>query len=412
MTAVFSLFWQSPSEIFRGLLSIVTSRGVLYTDYIEIGGMGAAFMNSVIICAITLLALYRMAIVPDGSTIMALFLTAGFAMFGKNILNMMPVTLGVWLYAKSVRKPFSDFYLTALLAATISPVTSEIIFLDIYHLPINLLGGVLLGTLTGFLFPMISVFVSRVHGGYNLYNMGFAGGLLATFIIAFLTSLNIYVQPVFYVSSGNNLKLGVFLYTLSAFLVICGLVLGDRKKILSDFVSLLKTSGKLPSDYYGEYGANIYINMGLLCAFATTLILFLGAELNGPVVAGILTITGFGAVGKHLRNVIPLLAGAVIATHVNQWNPVYPTNVLTILFCTGLAPIAGQYGIGWGMLAGFVHVCIAHHIGYLSSGMNLYSNGFAAGFVALMLIPIIEGFAKIWASKKQHDRKLLEGGKE
>lgn len=397
---IFSLTQQTPLEILKGLISINLTRGVLITDYIEIGGLGAAFMNSVIIGVVTVMFLIRLKIIPDGSTIMALFLTMGFAMFGKDILNMLPITFGTWLYSKAVKKPFSDFYLTGLLAATISPITSEIMFLDIFYLPVNLMLGILLGTLAGFLFPMLSKFLSGVHGGYNLYNMGFAGGLLATFFIAVLTSVGIKVVPAFYISRGNNYVLSLLLYFIALFFILCGLILGDREKIFSDLLSVMKCSGRLGSDYYAEYGANIYVNMGLLCALGTSVVLFIGADLNGPTIAGILTMTGFGAFGKHLRNVIPLLAGAIISTHVNEWNPVAPTNVIAILFCTGLSPIAGQYGVGWGLIAGFLHVCVVHHLGYLSSGLNLYSNGYAAGFVALILIPIIDGVSKIFDSRK------------
>lgn len=398
---VFSLTQQTPFEIFRGLISINLTRGVLITDYIEIGGIGAAFMNSVIIGVVTIIFLIRLKITPDGSTIMAMFLTMGFAMFGKDILNMIPITFGTWLYSKAVKRPLSEFYLTGLLAATISPITSEIMFLDIFYLPVNLMMGVLLGTLAGFLFPMISKFLSEVHRGYNLYNMGFVGGFLATFFIAVLTSMGIKVTPALYISNGNNFELGVLLYFIAFFLILCGLIFGDRKKILSDLLSVMNCSGKLASDYYAGYGANIYINMGLLCALGTSVVLIIGAELNGPTIAGIFAMTGFGAFGKHLKNVIPLIVGAIISTHVNEWNPTAPTNVLAILFCTGLAPIAGRYGIIWGLIAGFLHVSVVHHLGYLSSGLNLYSNGFAAGFVALILIPIIEGFAKIFDGKKQ-----------
>lgn len=397
---IFALIVQSPLEIIKGLMAINMTRGVLITDYIEVGGIGSALMNSVIISTITVALGISLNIVPTGMTLMAIFLTAGFSMFGKDLLNMIPLTFGVWLYSKAVKKPFSDFYTTALLAATLSPITSEIVFLDIYYLPVNLVLGVLLGTLTGFLFPMVAGFTSKILDGYTLYNMGFAGGLLATFYVAFLTSIGIEVESAFYISSGNNFILSVLLYSISVFLILCGLIFGDRRKLITDLLSVAKQSGKFPSDYYTEYGANIYVNMGLLCALGTTIVLILGAELNGPTIAGILTITGFGACGNHLRNVIPLLVGATAAAYINKWDPRYTTNVLTILFGTGLSPITGKYGVLCGILAGFVHVCFAHHLSYLSSGLNLYGNGFATGFVVLILIPIMEGVSKILSDKK------------
>ena len=61
-----------------------------------------------------------------------------------------------------------------------------------------------------------------------------------------------------------------------------------------------------------------------------------------------------------------------------------------VLFCTGLAPIAGQFGVFWGMVAGFLHMTIVQNTSILHGGMNLYNNGFAAGLVCVLLLPIIE----------------------
>jgi MFS family permease len=134
--------------------------------------------------------------------------------------------------------------------------------------------------------------------------------------------------------------------------------------------------------------------MGVLCAFATTLTLLIGAELNGVAIAGIFTITGFGSFGKHLKNIIPVIAGALIAAYFNRWDFVSPANVAAILFSSGLAPIAGQFGPVWGVIAGLLHVNVAMYAGTLSDGINLYSNGFAACFVAMFLLPLATEFKK------------------
>ena len=40
-------------------------------------------------------------------------------------------------------------------------------------------------------------------------------------------------------------------------------------------------------------------------------------------------------------------------------------------------------------MAGFVHSSAALSVGFLHAGLNLYNNGFAAGIVASVLVPII-----------------------
>jgi hypothetical protein len=129
--------------------------------------------------------------------------------------------------------------------------------------------------------------------------------------------------------------------------------------------------------------------MGILCALAVTVTLAIGAELNGISFAGIFTMVGFACFGKHLKNVPPILIGAIISAYFNVWDFTAPANVAAILFSAALAPLAGQFGWLWGIVAGFLHVSVAMHVGELSGGMNLYNNGFAAGFIAMILLPII-----------------------
>ncbi|MDE7245264.1 MAG: DUF1576 domain-containing protein, partial [Oscillospiraceae bacterium] len=44
----------------------------------------------------------------------------------------------------------------------------------------------------------------------------------------------------------------------------------------------------------------------------------------------------------------------------------------------------------WGVAAGFLHMTIVQNTSILHGGMNLYNNGFAAGLVCLLLVPVIE----------------------
>ena len=129
--------------------------------------------------------------------------------------------------------------------------------------------------------------------------------------------------------------------------------------------------------------------MAVLCTFSTTLVLVLDAELNGPVIAGILTMTGFGGLGKHFKNVVFVVFGAIASEYINKQDPSAANNIIAILFSSGLAPISGMFGWIWGFVAGFLHVNIALYIGDLNGGLNLYNNGFAASFVVMFLLPII-----------------------
>ena len=399
---LFAFALEPPQQIFDGFMRILVSRSVLITDYIEVGGIGATLLNSAVVGTSAVLMLMFSRIKPNGAVIMGIWLSAGFAFFGKNLFNMIPLTIGVWLYAKYRKEPYANYGIASLLVATLSPAVSEISFLGIFSRPVEIIYGILLGFFIGFIFPVISKNTIRATSGYNLYNMGFAGGLISTVITSLLKSMGVEIHMEEIFSSGNNPILAMFLYMTSISMIFCGLFMGSLKENLRGFIEIFKTSGTLSSDYYAAYRNGVYLNIGALCAFSTTLVLVLGADLNGPAIAGIFTIAGFGSFGKHLRNVIPIFTGAILSAYVNRWSPGHPLNVIAILFSTGLAPIAGDFGWRWGVIAGFLHLNIAMHIGFLTSGMNLYNNGYAAGFVAMFLLPVIMIFSKKHGHKLNH----------
>lgn len=396
MLAVFGVFvlaallLQSPAGIAEGLGKIIASRSVLITDYMQVGGVGAALVNAAIVGSFSVAMLYWNGVKPNGSIVMAMWLTAGFALFGKNLYNMLPITLGVMAYARARKEPFRNFSLVALLSATLSPVVSAITFInDSVFTYRGMAMGVAAGFACGFIFPAVSSFTHRMHGGYDLYNMGLAGGLISMFLDSALSSVGYSIESASIWSEGNNTPLAALLYVVSAILIGYGFRVAGPREALREYPKILASSGRLVSDYYITHSAACYLNMGVMCALSTTLMLGLGCDLNGPTLSGIFTIVGFSAFGKHVRNVVPLFIGSIISTRVNMWDPTMPSNTLAILFSSGLAPIAGQFGWAWGVVAGFLHVNTVIHIGSLNSGMNLYNNGFAAGFVALLLVPVI-----------------------
>jgi len=379
-----------PASIIEGFVTIVTSRVVLVTDFIAVGGLGATLVNVAIIGILSVIMFIKSGAKPSGATIMALWVTAGFAFFGKNVYNMIPLTIGVWLFSRFKKEPYSNYHLASLLVGTLSPIVSEISFLGIFSPPIEIALGSLLGICIGFIFPAVSAHMVRMHSGYDLYSMGFAGGLIAMILSTTANSMGLRTYPVSVYSYGNNTVMAIIMYAVAATLIISGLFTGGGVKAnLATYRKFFSHSGRLITDFYFLYKNTIYINMGLLCAFATTVTLLIGAELNGISAAGIFTMVGFGCFGKHIKNVPPIIIGALLSAYLNIWPFTSPANVASILFAAALAPLAGQFGIIWGIVAGFLHVSVAMHVGALCGGLNLYNNGFAAGFIAMILLPII-----------------------
>ena len=186
-TIVFSIFLMligicigDASEILPGLWKIVTMQDLLITDYIDIAGPAAAFINAGLV-TITSVCILRLAKDPfNGFTIVEMGLMAGFSLFGKNMFNIWPIILGTWLYARYQREPFSKYASVALLSTSLAPLVSYMA-LGSVHASIPL--GVLTGVAVGFLLPSLSAYTYKIQNGMNLYNMGFACGLLAMMLV-------------------------------------------------------------------------------------------------------------------------------------------------------------------------------------------------------------------------------------
>lgn len=386
----YALATEAPKTIWEGLGRIYTSRGLLVSDFIAIGSVGSALVNAAINGTVFIGLSVRAKLKPNGATLMAIGLIIGFSFFGKTLFNMLPAFFGVWLYAMFQGEPFLNFSLVALLSSTLCPIVTSFAFSKIsVHSAFDVFAGLLVGVLAGFFMPIVSSATNRVHGGYSLSNIGFAGGIVAIFIVAFCKSLDIVFEAAGYISAGNNLSLAALMYAASALWCAAGIAADGWKRTVKIQRKIMGHSGRLVTDYYLLYGESAYFNMGLMGILGTSSILFLGGEINGLTIAGIFTMIGFGAFGEHPRNSAPVMAGAVIWALINNIPPNDPANLLAILFCTCLCPISGQFGWRWGMVAGAVHCCVVAQVGQVTGGLNLYNNGFATGFVALVLVPVI-----------------------
>jgi len=401
---IMAFIFDKPADIFQGLGKVLTHRGLLTTDFMVVGGLGAAIINSVIACLYGLAVVYIMGLKPDGVVLMCLWMTAGWTYRGATVLSILPLTIGVWLYSRYKKAPFSDYVLAALLCHTIAPIVSMFYFSNpiMLHLgaqwptAINILIGVFVGLFFGFILPVVLAAAPRIHNGFTLYNMGVAGGIIALFLASCFAGAGIAVpaESMWYVD--RQAEITVFLYITFAALLLAGFLFGRASEAshFSNIKGIISLSGHAPNDFYSLFDYTTYINMGLLGIIGTTWSLAIGCELNGSTISGIFSMVAFGCLGKHIKNVLPLLTGATLCALVNAAELSSPTNALAILFSSCLAPIAGKFGFGWGMVAGFIHVFAVTHMGPLTNGFNLYNNGFCSGFVAFILVPVIMAINK------------------
>jgi hypothetical protein len=390
---IFGLFLDSPQNILIGLKQIIIEPDLLITDYIGVGGLGAAFVNSGLITLLFILFLYRLKLELYGTAIAALFIIAGFSFFGKNLFNVWFIIIGVYLYSRFQRETFSRYIYIALFGTALAPLTTELLFTIAQPLYVRIPLATLTGLAMGFILPPLSTFLLRVHEGFSLYNVGFTAGLIGTVFMSIFKSLGMLPEQRMVWTTGNNYMLFIFLFSMFISMIIIGYLLNNKS--FRGVKDITEYPGRMVTDFVQIQGFSpTLINMGICGIIAIVYIVLVNGDINGPTIAGIFTIVGFSAFGKHPKNILPIFLGVYLGSLASIWKINDPRILLAALFGTTLAPISGEFGWKYGALAGFLHSSIVLNIGVLHGGINLYNNGFAGGLVAAFLVPIIEVFRK------------------
>lgn len=390
---ILAFIFNTPKEIFVGYKNILLSSSILTTDYIAIGTLGGALVNAASILILNLVILRLLNLRMSGLIYAALYMILGFSFFGKNILNSLPIYIGIYLYAFINKIPVKNLVISLLFSSGISPLVSYLIFgFDLaYYISIPL--GIGAGIVAGLMVPAISSHTIKFHQGYNLFNVGFSLGIISLAFNGVLRAFNLRASEISILSNDHNLFLYLFVAILALVLLNAGIILNPKSfKMIPD---LYKRSGRLVSDYIRDYGVSIVmINQASLLTFEILICLIFKIKLNGAIFGTILAVSGFAGAGLHLKNTSFVMLGAILMCLITKTNITSTSIIIGILFSAGVAPIAGRYGIVAGIIAGMLHIVILPLCRSFQGGYDLYNNGFCAGFVACILIAIIEAFKK------------------
>lgn len=400
-----------PQELASGLRSIILSRDALITDYFELVGYGPAFFNAALVMTISLVMIEYEELPFTGLTVAAVFINTGFGFWGKNMVNILPIHFGTLLYAKMHNTPMSRYTYTALFATCLSPFVTELTYILPFGLWGNLGIAILAGLFVGYVLPPLSQHTASMHMGYSLFNVGFSGGTLAFVLFCVLKSFGITSEPVFIWKAEQHMGLivGIYIYLLAALLL--GLYMNEWK--VKNLLKVFKHSGRAVADFVLMDGPGVTLmNMSLTAAAALTYAMLIHADFSGPVLGCLFTVFGFAAFGAHLRNYIPVLLGVYLSTLFTQYTPNEAGMLIAAFFVVGICPIAGQFGPIWGIISGMLHSCIVMCTSAMYGGLNLYNNGFSCGWVAIVMLPIIESFMRGYQIRKQIRKQKREEKKE
>jgi len=162
------------SSLGKNLLIMMKFSGRLPTDFMTSVSPGSALVNAGILGLVGTVYVLLINAPLNGPVIGGLFTVIGFATFGKHLKNCWPIALGViiatLLYGKSLHAPGP--VLAVLFATTLAPLSGEF--------------GPLVGIAAGIVHLSLVERSAAWHGGLDLYNNGFAGGLTATLFLAII----------------------------------------------------------------------------------------------------------------------------------------------------------------------------------------------------------------------------------
>ncbi|WP_336801903.1 DUF1576 domain-containing protein [Kaistia sp. MMO-174] len=156
---------------------IIALTGQSPSDFVAKVGIAPTLVNMGISGAIGMV--YVLAIGGDlnGPVIGAIFTIVGFAAYGKHPKNVVPIMAGVFI--GSLAKPWGvsdpSIVLAALFGTTLAPIAGRF--------------GWHWGIVAGFVHSSAAQSVGVLHGGLNLYNNGFAAGIVASVLAPVITAI-------------------------------------------------------------------------------------------------------------------------------------------------------------------------------------------------------------------------------
>ena len=406
-----------------GFLRIILSPAKLLTDYFELGGIGATFLNAALCGLACNLSIVLTKTKPSALVLAAYFLVISHCFFGLNFLNMWPPFLGVLFCGLARKISKRELLPLAMFSTSLGPFVSEFLFryfqrdaFDPLHPSVTLPGVILsiaFGVLVGFLVPALLPGTAKLHRGFSLYKAGLAVGIFGMFAFALLyKTLGIEnTGPIsygnaHYESFGRSYAAFVNGFFIVAFLLTLLWGFLANKHSFRGYKALFDCDG-WQDDFPLKFGTpKTLLNIGIygffiLAYFNLVILLTDGAGFTGPTTGVIIAAITFGASGQTPKNVWPiavgymLLIGGASGACLLMKLPI-PSSLSTqgylsgLAFATGLCPFTGRYGRRYGVVAGFLSALLCTSTIAMHGGFVLYNGGFAAGLSAVLLIPILD----------------------
>lgn len=244
---ILAFIFSTPRDLLSGMATILTSPSILLTDYTAIAGLGPTLLNAGIMVLFSY-GIVKATKTPISGPVFAGLLTiVGFSFFGKNVLNTFIIFSGVFLYAKYKRMKLRSVIVIMLFSSGLAPISSVMIFGLGINLGIAIPLGILIGLFSGFILMELAPHVIKFHNGYDLYNVGFAGGIIAILAFSVITfSSYAYVTESTYTTE-YHLELVIIASSVSVLAMLSGFIANDKS--FKNYDNILKKSGRAITDF-------------------------------------------------------------------------------------------------------------------------------------------------------------------
>ena len=416
-------------ETFLGnFRNILMGPSKLVTDYFSLGCLASTMFNAGL-CGLACTLIITVSRARANSiTFAAYMLVVAHCFYGLNIINMWPPFIGVLVYCGCTRRSMRDNLHVAMFSTALAPFISDFLF---FYPPgdslrigefsvLGIILAIVFGILSGFLVPALIPGTAAMYRGYSIYKAGLAIGILGIFIYCLLYK-TLGIAPYdsgIAVGSGYDSLGGAHYVFLNLFFIVIFLL----ALFLGFFYNgkTFRNYGKLTScagyglDFADKFGMPLcLINFGVygLCILAYLNLVFMlpsvfpflpeGVGFTGPTVGVVFAALTFSADGQHPRNVAPIVLGyavlffavcgvCLISGSDIPWTLSTQAYINALAFATGLCPIAGRYGLKYGVIAGLVSAIICSSTAAMHGGFVLYNGGFNAGLAAIIMIPVLD----------------------
>ena len=418
------------STAFTGLWKIMSGTCKISTNYFALGGYSATFLNMGLVGLICTALCFRPGAKPNNVTTLGVLLTLGFGSWGINPLNMIPTVLGVWLFCLVKKEKLGAMSNAMMYSTGIAPLISDLLFRypGVDYIGFNWLGlglALFVGLVIGFFLPAGLGHAPNIHKGYDHYSAAVPIGFTAFFLRAALYTV-LLGQKTSELSTLAALDTvswpmtNIFCFVVFGLCIVFALLMGCTPK---DYWNLMKDSGHGVC-FTAKYGnAPFLMNVGV---FGLMIVGYfnLAGFIDGKDVWTGMT---FGIVfcmlatcnsGSHPGNVWPIMAGYILSSFLFAWlgkllgNENFALTIgnqsilIGLCYANGLSPIAGKYGVGYGMLAAGLHYLLVTAVPDMHGGFCLYNGGFTAALICLLFVPQLEKLCKT-----KEERKLAKVAK-